>query len=199
MRMIPERTALFFIIGLIISIAAVSDLSAGTKVTTFNGEVAVTVIKDGKVTQEKTYLKPGEAVLSQKTMDKVALERSVVSWKDVGEYEQGMVAREPYSRLYIDNAWAARINNVVKSIREKTKGNPSIDSVLDALGIPKQRPSGKGVYRLVPDEADPSAAVTYVDENLNEYLEGGKGALNYNPVLNPILGVVEQNKKTVSQ
>jgi hypothetical protein len=174
-------TAFFF--------AITSIALAETKITTFNGEVSVHVVKDGKTTEEKVLLKGGEAVISQKTVDKVGLVKKAVSWKDIGEYEQGLVAREPFAKFYVDNLWAARINRVVVLVRQRTGKNPSMDSVLEALGLPKHRPSGKGIYRLVPDDKSMSAAVPYVDENMNEYMEGGQGTLSYNPVTNPVLAL----------
>jgi hypothetical protein len=174
-------TAFFF--------AITSIALAETKITTFNGEVSVHVVKDGKTTEEKVLLKGGEAVISQKTVDKVGLVKKAVSWKDIGESEQGLVAREPFAKFYVDNLWAARINRVVVLVRQRTGKNPSMDSVLEALGLPKHRPSGKGIYRLVPDDKSMSAAVPYVDENMNEYMEGGQGTLSYNPVTNPVLAL----------
>lgn len=162
----------------------ISSSSAETKVTTFNGEVSVKVFKDGKATEEQVILKPGEAVMSKRAADKVALQKASASWKDIGQFEQEIVAREPYSRLYIDNIWASRMNGVIKLVREKTGENPSLDSVLEALGLPKQRPSGAGVYRMLSDQKDKNAQVPYVDKNLNEYMDA-KGAMHNNPYFNP--------------
>ncbi|MFA4982097.1 MAG: hypothetical protein WC592_06485 [Candidatus Omnitrophota bacterium] len=165
-------------------IITAGDSFAETKVTTFNGEVSVIVIKDGKETENKVVLKAGEAVMSKRAADRIALQKAAVSWKDIGQFEQDIVAREPFSRLYIDNIWAARMNGVIKLVREKTGENPSLDAVLEALGLPKQRPSGAGVYRMLSDQKDKNAQVPYVDKNLNEYMDA-KGAMHNNPYFNP--------------
>lgn len=152
-----------------------AEAASRTEVSTFNGEVSVTILKDGKPTEERVILKPGAAVVSKKTLDEISLIKQSVTWRDVGEYEQAIVARDPYSRLYIDNIWAKRINWALGVIEVKTGYCPPLKVILNVLGIPRQRPSGKGVYVLVPggDNGKPSkgSRVTYLDENLNEYLD----------------------------
>ncbi len=151
------------------------EMMAETRVTTFNGEVTVAVIRDGKPTEEKVILRPGEAVVSRKVLDKVSLQRISVTWKDIAQYEAGLVARDPLSRLDIDNIWARRINNSLDLLENKFGKPPALGAILEALGIPKRRPSGKGVYKLVPGPDSPNpekgSRVSYLDPDLNEYLD----------------------------
>lgn len=143
-----------------------------TKITAFNGEVSVTVIKDGKPTQERVILKGGEAVLSQLSQQRISMEKASVDWKDVAQYESGLVARakDLFERLYIDNLWAARMNKVIEEMERLHGITPTLESVREALGIPKDRPSGIGVYKYVPGQTR-GARVPYVNKNLNTYLD----------------------------
>ena len=155
-----------------------------TKVTAFNGEVSVTVIKDGKPTQEKVILKGGEAILTQLAQQKIFMEKASIDWKDVAEYESSLVARakDLFERLYIDNLWAARMNWVIEEMEKRYGITPPLDAVREALGIPKDRPSGIGVYEYIPALNGPNpqrgARVPYIDKNLNTYLDASN-AIRY--------------------
>lgn len=176
----PMKKNIVFLCSIIIMLSFFisSQATAETKVINFNGEVKITVMKDGKPTEESAVLQPGEALVSQQVLNNVSLKKATITWKDIAEYEQQIVAREAYSRLFIDNSWAKRINETLDMFVKKYGKIPTLDKVLEALGIPKNRPSGKGVYKLIPgpDSPDPASysRVYYLDENLNEYLDPGE-------------------------
>lgn len=166
-----------FLTGALFLLTITPESIAATKVIAFNGEVTVTIIKDGKPTQEKAVLKPGEALVSERVLKEVSLKKVSISWKDIAEYEASMVAREKdlYARLVTDNLWAARINGLLEALEKKYNRSASLEAVLEALGLPKERPSGKGIYRLIPGPNSPNPAmgsrVPYLSEKLTEFLD----------------------------
>lgn len=183
-KILPGLIVILFCVSIMIAYCNAWGADTTTKVTAFNGEVSVTIIKDGKPTQERVVLKPGEAVVSQVTLQKISLEKALIDWKDVAQYESSLVAlaKDLFERLYIDNLWAARMNWIIEEMEKRRGITPTLDSVRESLGIPKDRPSGIGVYEYIPGPNGPNPSrgsrVPYVDKNLNMYLDASN-AIKY--------------------
>lgn len=166
-------------------VAGVAMAESTTEVATFNGEVSITVMKDGKPTQEILYMKPGELLINKEIMQKISTEKKSITWADIAKFEADLVSRDLFSKLVIDNLWAQRINRVLGMIEPKYGRLPPLNSVLESLGIPKERPTG-GEYNYIPGPNDnpvKGSRLTYRDVNLNEYLDP------YNKASNTIAGV----------
>lgn len=144
-----------------------------TEAVNFNGDISVTIMKDGKPVEVKVFLQPGENLANKEKMARISAGKTSVTWKDMAKLEADMIARDKSSRLVIDNLWAKRINNVIELVDAKYGTLPSLDSVLSALGIPKDRPTG-GEYSYVPGPDNNPAKgsrTTYRDVNLNTFLD----------------------------
>jgi len=199
-KIVPVLIIILFCVAMMMT-CNVWSADTATKVTAFNGSVSVTVMKDGIPTQKRVVLKGGEAILTQLAQQKILMEKALIDWKDVAEYESGIVARakDLFERLYIDNLWAARINWVVEEMEKLHGIAPTLDAVREALGIPKDRPSGVGVYAYIPEPTDPNhpphgVRVPYVDKNMNTYLDASN-AIKYSVAA---MVAQEQTKKKSS-
>lgn len=171
------------ILGLLIVSAAMAESTS--EVATFNGEISISMLKDGKTIQETLLLKPGEALVNKEIMQKISSGKSSITWADVAKFEADLLSKDLFSKLVIDNLWAQRINRVLGMLEAKYGYLPPLDSVLGSLGIPKDRPTG-GEYNYIPGPNNNPARgsrLTYRDVNLNEYLDP------YNEAADTIAGV----------
>jgi hypothetical protein len=107
-------------------------------------------------------LSPTGDLVSQATLSAVSVGKSVYGWGDVVEYEKGIAGANPAEAVNIDNLWAARINKIMALTEQKYGVAPELNSALEALTVPPQRPSGIGPYSLT------NSRVPYVGGNLNE-------------------------------
>ena len=153
--------------------AGISFAENAVKAVSFNGDISLTITKDGKPMEVKVSLKPGENLTNKEVMDQLSDGKTSVTWKDMAALEADMMTRDKFSKLMADNLWAKRINSVIELVEAKYGVVPDLGSVLSSLGIPKDRPTG-GEYSYIPGpDNNPSKAsrVTYRDVNLNTFLD----------------------------
>lgn len=121
----------------------------------FDGELEV-----GGDSGQQITLPPTADLVSQDTLEKASVGKTLpIGWEDIADYEKQIAKTDPVEAFNIDNLWAARINKVMMLVEEKYSITPNLDSVLQALVIPLQRPSGNGDYEVT------DSRVPYLDRN----------------------------------